>query len=246
MAIFKSKVIFTSIPSKATSKELSDFIRSTLISSSLDSSPLEDPLQALESVQIEKHPDGTQKSHAFLVFETYEMAQAVVNLLDGVKFHGKALKVKLAKEGTASGARVGVGIGVILRPGPESLYVGGSPQGHQYGRQQSGSSTRSSRKPSRGGFETMDANKMSIVSKGPVNTKISGRNDSSTSTRSAESLRHSSHDASASYKKANDQTGSSSTTVSSSNAAVAATSKIREISPGTPLVVDGSSPLHSS
>ncbi|PQE26137.1 Nucleotide-binding alpha-beta plait protein [Rutstroemia sp. NJR-2017a BBW] len=106
MAIVKSKVIFTSIPSKASSKELSAFISSTLRSSTLDHSPLEDPLQALDSVQIEKHPDGTQKSHAFLVFETYEMAQAVVNLLDGVKFHGKALKVKLAKEGTASGARV--------------------------------------------------------------------------------------------------------------------------------------------
>ncbi|PQE32101.1 hypothetical protein CJF32_00001677 [Rutstroemia sp. NJR-2017a WRK4] len=205
MAIVKSKVIFTSIPSKASCKELSAFISSTLRSSTLDHSPLEDPLQALDSVQIEKHPDGTQKSHAFLVFETYGMAQAVVNLLDGVKFHGKALKVKLAKEGTASGAR-----------------------------------------PSRGAFEMMDATKMSNVLKRPLDTKTSGRNDSSTYTRSAASLRPSPYDASASYKKAHDQTGSSSTAVSSSIAAVVAAAKIREISPGTPLVVDGSSPLHSS
>jgi RNA recognition motif-containing protein len=249
MTIVKSKVIFTSIPPKASSKELSSFIRSTLRSSSLDNSPLEDPLQALESVQIEKHPDGTQKSHAFLVFETYEMAQAIVNLLDGVKFHGKALKVKLAKEGTASGTRAGTG--AKLRSVAESLYVGGSSQGHQHGRQQSDTSTRSSRKLSRGGFEMMDVTKMSSspqgsVPKKPVDTKMPGRSDSCTTAHSAASSRASSYNASTPDKQENDKTDSIPTVVSSSSAAVAAAAKMRETSPDTPLVVDGSSPLHSS
>ncbi|KAM3074771.1 hypothetical protein ACMFMG_008188 [Clarireedia jacksonii] len=238
MAIVKSKVIFTSIPPKASFKELDAFIRLTLRSSSLDNSPIEDPLQALESVQIEKHPDGTQKSHAFLVFETYEMAQAIVDLLDGVKFHGRALKVKLAKEGTASDARIGTG--ARLRPILENSYVGGYP----HSLRQNETFTRSSRKLSRDGFKVMDNNNKSSAVHGNMSIQ-SGEIKISKMTSSTASSEIP-HDSSTPCKRVENRTTPNSSVLSSSSAAVAAAAKMRETSPDIPLVVDGSSPWHSS
>ncbi|CAD6442991.1 db6e9eb7-3782-4db9-9d22-6475528ff2e9 [Sclerotinia trifoliorum] len=99
MSIVKSKVIITQIPHHASTTDLRNLIHAGIKAKFLDTSSAENPLAALCSMKIEKHPDGRQKSHAFLSFETYSMARAIVDMLDGVDFKGRNLRVKLAKEG---------------------------------------------------------------------------------------------------------------------------------------------------
>ncbi|EDO04457.1 predicted protein [Sclerotinia sclerotiorum 1980 UF-70] len=99
MSIVKSKVIVTQIPHHASTTDLRNLIHAGIKAKFLDTSSAENPLAALCSMKIEKHPDGRQKSHAFLSFETCSMARAIVDMLDGVDFKGRNLRVKLAKEG---------------------------------------------------------------------------------------------------------------------------------------------------
>ncbi|KAJ8065594.1 hypothetical protein OCU04_006270 [Sclerotinia nivalis] len=99
MSIVKSKVIITQIPHHASTTDLRNLIHAGIKAKFLDTLSAENPLAALCSMKIEKHPDGRQKSHAFLSFETYSMARTIVDMLDGVDFKGRNLRVKLAKEG---------------------------------------------------------------------------------------------------------------------------------------------------
>ncbi|TEY35763.1 hypothetical protein BOTCAL_0581g00010 [Botryotinia calthae] len=102
MTIVKSKVIITQLPRETSTYCLETHLYNVIKSKYRGSSSTENPLDALSNMNIEKHPDGRQKCHTFLTFGTHNMAQAMVEMLDGVVFRGKVLRVKLAKEGAES------------------------------------------------------------------------------------------------------------------------------------------------
>ncbi|TGO82737.1 hypothetical protein BPOR_0768g00010 [Botrytis porri] len=99
MTIVKSKVIITQLPRETSTSYLETFLYNVIKSKYRGSPSTENPLDALRYMNIEKHPDGRQKCHTFLTFNTHDMAQAIVEMLEGVIFCGKVLQVKLAKEG---------------------------------------------------------------------------------------------------------------------------------------------------
>ncbi|CCD44969.1 hypothetical protein BofuT4_P050780.1 [Botrytis cinerea T4] len=102
MTIVKSKVIITQLPRETSTSCLETHLYNVIKSKYHGSASTENPLDALINMNIEKHPDGRQKCHTFLAFGTHNMAQAMVEMLDGVVFRGKILRVKLAKEGAES------------------------------------------------------------------------------------------------------------------------------------------------
>ncbi|THV48033.1 hypothetical protein BGAL_0272g00120 [Botrytis galanthina] len=99
MKIVRSKVIVTQLPRETSTSFLKTYLYNVIKSEYRGSPSTENPLDALRNMIIEKHPDGRQKCHTFLTFDTHNMAQAMVEMLDGVVFRGKILRVKLAKEG---------------------------------------------------------------------------------------------------------------------------------------------------
>ncbi|KAF7948738.1 hypothetical protein EAE96_007931 [Botrytis aclada] len=99
MRIVRSKVIITQLPRETSTSHLKTYLYNVIKSEYRSSQSTENPLDALLNMNIEKHPDGRQKCHTFLTFDTHDMAQAIVEMLDGVVFGGKVLRVKLAKEG---------------------------------------------------------------------------------------------------------------------------------------------------
>ncbi|KAF7934309.1 uncharacterized protein EAE97_008669 [Botrytis byssoidea] len=99
MKIVRSKVIITQFPRETSTSYLKSYLYNVIKSEYRGSPSTENPLDALRNIIIEKHPDGRQKCHTFLSFDTHNMAQAMVEMLDGAVFHGKVLRVKLAKEG---------------------------------------------------------------------------------------------------------------------------------------------------
>jgi RNA recognition motif-containing protein len=48
---------------------------------------------------LPRHPDYKQKGHAFIVVDTEGLAEHIVSALNGVKFQGRSLGAKFAKEG---------------------------------------------------------------------------------------------------------------------------------------------------
>ncbi|TGO46150.1 hypothetical protein BOTNAR_0610g00010 [Botryotinia narcissicola] len=99
MKIVRSKVIITQLPRETSTSYLKSYLYNVIKSEYRGSPSTENPLDALRNIIIEKHPDWRQKCHTFLSFDTHNMAQAMVEMLDGVVFRGKVLRVKLAKEG---------------------------------------------------------------------------------------------------------------------------------------------------
>ncbi|TGO28050.1 hypothetical protein BPAE_0033g00520 [Botrytis paeoniae] len=99
MKIVRSKVIITQLPREISTSYLETYLYNVIKSEYRGSPSTENPLDALRNMIIEKHPDGRQKCHTFLAFHTHNMAQVMVEILDGVVFCGKVLRVKLAKEG---------------------------------------------------------------------------------------------------------------------------------------------------
>ncbi|TGO32710.1 hypothetical protein BHYA_0294g00070 [Botrytis hyacinthi] len=97
--IVRSKVIITQLPRETSTSYLKSYLYNVIKSEYCGSPSTENPLDALRNMIIEKHPDERQKCHTFLTFDTHNMAQAMVEMLDGVIFRGKILRVKLAKEG---------------------------------------------------------------------------------------------------------------------------------------------------
>ncbi|ESZ90811.1 hypothetical protein SBOR_8816 [Sclerotinia borealis F-4128] len=125
--VLKSKVIITRIPNNTTTTDLQSFIQDCIKARSLDNSSDENPLLALQSMRIEKHPCGKQKSHAFLIFKTYTMAKAIVDMLDGVNFRGRDLRAKLAKEGVdpreMSSMQSQSNVGLTARESPPKTHL---------------------------------------------------------------------------------------------------------------------------
>jgi hypothetical protein len=53
----------------------------------------------VQSVEVAKHPDGRAKGHAFAVLENHIVAKRVVERINGLKWQGRTLCARLAKEG---------------------------------------------------------------------------------------------------------------------------------------------------
>lgn len=99
MKFIKSRVVLTRISRNGSTTDLRKFVEEVIRTELRNISFPENPLPPIHKMKIEEHPDGNRKSHAFINFETYDMAQAIVDILNGKKFMGKSLQAKLAKDG---------------------------------------------------------------------------------------------------------------------------------------------------
>jgi hypothetical protein len=57
----------------------------------------------ISSLEIAKHPDGRPKGHAFAVLESHAVAMRVVERINGLRWQGRTLCARLAKEGVEEG-----------------------------------------------------------------------------------------------------------------------------------------------
>lgn len=53
----------------------------------------------MQSIEIATHVDGKAKGHAFAIFETHTVAKTVVKAVHGMRFQGRVLSARFAKEG---------------------------------------------------------------------------------------------------------------------------------------------------
>jgi RNA recognition motif-containing protein len=86
------KIVITGLPRSITEAELGD-----LLGQQFSSKPRH--RGAVQSFEVARYPGGSPKGHAFVVLETHEIARRLVGRLDELKFQGKELKARLAKEG---------------------------------------------------------------------------------------------------------------------------------------------------
>lgn len=101
------KIIITQLPHGITSSALHELLTKIVSSSKRLSSYSSAPVQ---SIEIATHVDGKAKGHAFAVFETHAIAKVVVRAVDGMRFQGRVLSARFAKEG-AEPSRYGSGMG---------------------------------------------------------------------------------------------------------------------------------------
>ena len=59
----------------------------------------------IQEIELARHSDGASKGHAFVVFESHHYAKRAVEALNGIKFQGRGLQVRMAKEGAESSQR---------------------------------------------------------------------------------------------------------------------------------------------
>jgi len=94
------KVIITQLPHSTSTSDLRDLLFNNIAQLSKNYS-----YDAIEDVEIATHADGTPRGHAFAVFESYSLAKSVVKSLDGLKFKGRTLQARFAKEGVEPSTR---------------------------------------------------------------------------------------------------------------------------------------------
>ena len=94
------KVIITQLSSSTSVAELKEQLVKIISKSNpkarISSSASQSMIHELE---IATHSDGKPKGHAFAVFETYELARHVITSLDGLRYRGRTLSARFAKEG---------------------------------------------------------------------------------------------------------------------------------------------------
>jgi RNA recognition motif-containing protein len=90
------KIVITGLPRSITDAELGDLLGQQFSSKSRHRG-------AVQSLEVARYPDGSPKGHAFVVLETHEIARRLVGRLDKLKFQGRELKARLAKEGADRG-----------------------------------------------------------------------------------------------------------------------------------------------
>jgi RNA recognition motif-containing protein len=97
------KIVITGLPRSITEAELGDLLGQQFSSKSRHRG-------AVQSLDVARYPDGSPKGHAFVVLETHEIARRLVGRLDKLKFQGRELKARLAKEGADRGYGDGGGM----------------------------------------------------------------------------------------------------------------------------------------
>ena len=97
------KIVITGLPRSTTDAELGDLLGQQFSSKSRHRG-------AVQSFEVARYPDGSPKGHAFVVLETHEIARRLVGRLNKLKFQGRELKARLAKEGADRGYGDGGGM----------------------------------------------------------------------------------------------------------------------------------------
>lgn len=90
------KIIITQLPHGTTSSALHELLTKIVSSSKRSSSHAS---TAVQSIEIATHVDGKAKGHAFAIFESHAIARSVVRAVDGLRFQGRVLSARFAKEG---------------------------------------------------------------------------------------------------------------------------------------------------
>jgi len=135
------KIIISQLPHTITSSDLRDLLAKAAdkcgsASSTSRSSSL------IHDIEIAKHGDGKAKGCASIVLESRHLARAVVKVVDGMKYQGRVLSARLAKEGAEPGRQ-------SSPPGKLYMPSGSSSSSHHSGNKQRVSKdTRSERRPS--------------------------------------------------------------------------------------------------
>jgi RNA recognition motif-containing protein len=101
------KIIITQLPHGITSSALHELLTKT-ISNSKHTATFSS--SSVQSVEIATHVDGKAKGHAFAVFETHAIAHTVVRAIDGLRFQGRVLSARFAKEGAEPSSRYYSGV----------------------------------------------------------------------------------------------------------------------------------------
>ena len=94
------KLIITQLPHSTSTLDLRDLLFNAI--SKLSGSYC---YEAVEDVEIATHADGTPRGHAFAIFESYSLAKSMVKSLNGLKFKGRTLQARFAKEGVEASTR---------------------------------------------------------------------------------------------------------------------------------------------
>jgi hypothetical protein len=90
------KLIITQLPHSTTSSSLHELLTQIVSNSKRSSSYSSTPVQ---SIEIATHIDGKAKGHAFAIFETHTIAKSVKEVVNGMRFQGRVLSARFAKEG---------------------------------------------------------------------------------------------------------------------------------------------------
>lgn len=97
------KLIITSLPHNANETTL----RTLLLKLLGSTYPNTDPVAALHEVEVARHSDHKSRGHAFVVFESHRVAKGMVGALDGLRWQGRCLAARFAKEGARPFERFG-------------------------------------------------------------------------------------------------------------------------------------------
>lgn len=98
------KIIITQLPHGTTTAALHELL-TTIISSSKRLSNIS--VSPVQSIELATHVDGKPKGHAFATFETHAIAKNVAKEIKGLRFQGRVLDARLAKEGAEPSSRYG-------------------------------------------------------------------------------------------------------------------------------------------
>jgi hypothetical protein len=105
------KIIITQLPHGTTTAALHELL-TTIISSSKRLSNLS--VSPVQSIELATHVDGKPKGHAFAILETHAIAKTVAKAIEGLRFQGRVLGARLAKEGAEPSPRYGGKQGAAL------------------------------------------------------------------------------------------------------------------------------------
>ena len=95
------KIVITQLPHSISYHDVEKLLLKYIARSM--SKPLpNDPANELEELTIQTSPDKKTRGHAFAIIGTEQLAKSVVKSLDGVQFHGRLIKSRLAKEGVTA------------------------------------------------------------------------------------------------------------------------------------------------
>jgi RNA recognition motif-containing protein len=94
------KIIITQLPHNISKSELCYMLEKAGFESRSTSQR-----NHVQEIELARHSDGASKRHAFVVLESHHYAKRAVEALNGIKFQGRKLQLRLAKEGAEPSQR---------------------------------------------------------------------------------------------------------------------------------------------
>ncbi|CZT53363.1 uncharacterized protein RSE6_14866 [Rhynchosporium secalis] len=109
------RIIITGLPPTSTEKDLQELIQSASSTVTPTLGTVPNPSQGLRThdgpdgtrhylqhLELVRHVNGTPKGHAFAVLESYATAKSTIDALNGIRWRGRRLRARFAKEGVES------------------------------------------------------------------------------------------------------------------------------------------------